>query len=52
MYKDAFFGWQAAGLSIDLIMGEQTKPGSLDIKEWHRALDKARWQDDKAFRYL
>lgn len=37
---------------LDLIMGEQTKPGSLDIKEWHRALDKARWQDDKAFRYL
>lgn len=37
---------------LDLIMGEQTKPGSLDIKAWHRALDKAKWQDDKAFRYL
>lgn len=37
---------------LDLIMGEQTKPGSLDIKAWHRALDKAKWQDDRAFRYL
>ncbi|WP_418378155.1 hypothetical protein [Acidaminococcus sp.] len=28
-------------------MGEETRPGSLDIKAWHRALDKAKWQDDK-----
>lgn len=52
MYEDAFLGWQAAGLSIGPYYGEQTKPGSLDIKAWHRALDKAKWQDDKAFRYL
>ena len=32
---------------LDLIMGEETRPGSLDIKAWHRALDKAKWQDDK-----
>ena len=50
--KMLFLGGKRPVFLLDLIMGEQTKPGSLDIKAWHRALDKAKWQDDKAFRYL